>query len=724
MDTNSALYSEALTLLDEINYIGFGKYIPAEPGLGILRPQQYKAMRQILYSTFITKSKYIVLSAPTGCGKSLIAKVYARIMLKMKDYNSNIMTSNRELQKQYGADLKNDSLCKVIMGTNNYNCSFFVDEDRRSGNKQRFSVSKAPCQKQKNPFSTWWPSRKVAISREEGGIFSVHEDQDRKVLSKIKSVEFDVANDIAANTTLWSIAENEPHVDVYLKNMCKKKGACSYYVAREIAHESPVVIRSLQHLIFYILFKVGGNNPLLQQREVHIFDEFHTIESVFRDFLSVSISEFNYRDTLAKADPRPDATKAQNPFSHTHRFADAKKTNGKEWVTEDLESLCGHIENDLCRFVEEFILPIENEFREKPILNGKSFIIAAIKGEIAVDLESFSPEMKSVLKWYTNIAVANQERAKEKYMKNKGAKCSAAYGASFKEDKKNSELSVFPVFLDKAKKFFGMEHNLFMSATPIPKVVFEKMFDLKNQVSYIEVPSDFPAERSPIYFNPVDTITETRAREIGASLLNQDLFKDRFQKDRANSEAGWECLDQKIANEILKIVEFFPDFPGVVPCNSYKRVSGIRKYLEHNDRFIWVTEGFESKDKVAEFRQRAQKGEAPILVSASISEGHSFDDDLSRLQIIPKMPFPSIDGNMKILMNAYQKPYYESKTVATIQQMCGRSMRSKQDYCVTIVLDKKFEGIKNSMYKTLCTQHFMTCIQWDSHWDDYKIPKD
>jgi len=715
-------YEIARGKLELIHKHGFGRYTPNKSYGGILRPQQLQALNKIIYATFHLKAKYIVLSAPTGCGKSLIAKVYARVMHETRNFSSNITTSNRELQKQYGRDLEGDETCKVIMGTANYRCTLFKDVDKEDGVLKSTPVSQAPCQDDKSDLEKYWGSVKVAEKRHEHEVETIHEDQDYDVLSSAgvarSAVEVAVKALERANEKL---PPNEPALKFKawgLKKVCRDGGSCSYINARQIAEMAPTAIRSLQHLIFYILFKVGKPIPILQARQVHIIDEFHTVETIFRDFLSVHINEIGYRDVINKADTRDLKEKQKDPYYFTSSFKDHKKNKGdNKWSAEDSFKLAVALENELADFIERFFLPSENEVRrlfgKQPVTRAREYIQAAVKGELEVGVDDLKQPKQAIVKWYTNLARFTFDRAMTK---------NTEYGICVKQDARNAELNVFPVYLDKAKAFLGTEHTLMMSATPIPKVVLEKMFKLKDEIIYIEVPSDFPPERSPIFFSPVAKITEQNARDIGKLKTEGRTFSTPYAKDMASSAEGWDELDEKLSDEIREIANHFPSVSGIVPCNSYKRVMGLKKYLGEHKRFIWVTIGTEAKAKVLEFRERVERGDCPILVSASISEGHSFDDDISRLQIIPKMPFPSIDESMDLLMKAYRKPYYQSKTVATIQQMCGRSMRSKEDYCITVILDQKFDVIKDSAHSSLCTRHFLECIRWDGDWRNYQTP--
>src|SRR5574343_1249062 len=107
MDMNLR-YEEALKRLADIEENGL---IGKKP-----RPAQQKAIRGILHLMLNQNKKYIVLTAPTGAGKSFIAAAVGQIMNQTEGWKTNLTTSNRSLQVQYGEDLRVDEDFKVIMG--------------------------------------------------------------------------------------------------------------------------------------------------------------------------------------------------------------------------------------------------------------------------------------------------------------------------------------------------------------------------------------------------------------------------------------------------------------------------------------------------------------------------------------------------------------------------------------------------------------------------------
>jgi Rad3-related DNA helicase len=79
-----------------------------------------------------------------------------------------------------------------------------------------------------------------------------------------------------------------------------------------------------------------------------------------------------------------------------------------------------------------------------------------------------------------------------------------------------------------------------------------------------------------------------------------------------------------------------------------------------------------------------------VLCSSSLEEGVDLYDDLSRFQIIIKMPFLSLGDKRIKLLSEIESSWYISRMWSSVIQMCGRSTRSENDHAVTYILDNKF----------------------------------
>ena len=101
-----------------------------------------------------------------------------------------------------------------------------------------------------------------------------------------------------------------------------------------------------------------------------------------------------------------------------------------------------------------------------------------------------------------------------------------------------------------------------------------------------------------------------------------------------------------------------------------------------------------------------------VLFSSSLWQGVDLKDDLSRFQIIAKSPYPNYTEKwVESKMERYPL-WYSSQTITKILQGCGRSVRSKQDWATTYVLDSAVEPLLNNS-KNLVPKSYYDVFGWD-----------
>jgi ATP-dependent DNA helicase DinG len=79
-----------------------------------------------------------------------------------------------------------------------------------------------------------------------------------------------------------------------------------------------------------------------------------------------------------------------------------------------------------------------------------------------------------------------------------------------------------------------------------------------------------------------------------------------------------------------------------------------------------------------------------VLISPSLNTGLDLKDELSRLQIIVKVPYPDLSDRWIKAKKDSDQSWYIWQTVLELEQAYGRSVRSKQDYADTYILDSRF----------------------------------
>ena len=101
--------------------------------------------------------------------------------------------------------------------------------------------------------------------------------------------------------------------------------------------------------------------------------------------------------------------------------------------------------------------------------------------------------------------------------------------------------------------------------------------------------------------------------------------------------------------------------------------------------------------------------EPTVLLSPSMMEGVDLKDNLSRFQIICKVPFPYLgDLVVKKRMELNNK-WYPYTTAKSIIQSLGRSIRNETDHAISYILDSDWERFYR-MNSDLFPKEFNTVI--------------
>jgi Rad3-related DNA helicase len=200
---------------------------------------------------------------------------------------------------------------------------------------------------------------------------------------------------------------------------------------------------------------------------------------------------------------------------------------------------------------------------------------------------------------------------------------------------------------------------LLMSATIVDKDIFCQSIGLKSDdVSYLSIPSPFPVKNRPIHFLSVGSMSKN----------NIDFTLP------------------KIAEVIRMLLEKHAKEKGIIHCTNYK----VAKYIQENvlnDRLMI----HDSLNREEVLKKHLQSVEPTVLLSPSMTEGVDLYDDLSRFQIICKIPFPYLGDlvvKKRMEKNKFWYPYMTAKSVI---QSLGRSIRNESDYAVSYILDTDWE---------------------------------
>ena len=207
---------------------------------------------------------------------------------------------------------------------------------------------------------------------------------------------------------------------------------------------------------------------------------------------------------------------------------------------------------------------------------------------------------------------------------------------------------------------------LFLSATILDAGAFARGLGLNPaDGGFCRVESDFPVANRPVHFYPVGSMSfKNKANTIPKMLR----FIERILGRHANEK-------------------------GIIHAQSYALAKIIKEYLDSvglGQRILMPESGYSHRKEYLEIHHNSDR--PTVLLSPSMTEGLDLVGDLSRFQIVPKVPYPSLgDPFIKARMD-YDASWYSWQTALTLVQATGRSVRSKEDTATSYILDTDFNG--------------------------------
>jgi ATP-dependent DNA helicase DinG len=205
---------------------------------------------------------------------------------------------------------------------------------------------------------------------------------------------------------------------------------------------------------------------------------------------------------------------------------------------------------------------------------------------------------------------------------------------------------------------------IMMSATILDANTFMRNLGIaKENATVLKMDSEFPLENRPIFFRPVGSMSHKTIEETLP----------------------------KMAAMVERLLVKYATKKGIVHTHSYRINKYLVEYLSargHGVRIITHTNIPGDRDRAV--AAHLNSPEPTVLFSPSMTEGLDLKEDLSRFQIITKVPYPYLDPYVKARLQR-DPAWYEWLTALTLVQATGRSIRSKDDKAHTFILDSAFE---------------------------------
>lgn len=200
----------------------------------------------------------------------------------------------------------------------------------------------------------------------------------------------------------------------------------------------------------------------------------------------------------------------------------------------------------------------------------------------------------------------------------------------------------------------------------------------------VSVPSQFPADRRPVHLWPVANMAHSQG------------------------QTDWPLMVQTIQ----QIIDHHTGENILVHTVSYEWTRYLAGHLK--GRILTYQSGVEREAVLDEFKRH----QGAVLLAPSMDRGVDLPDDLCRVIVISKVPFPNL-GDKQVSARLHQPGgnlWYQVQTVRTVVQMTGRGMRHAKDWCVTYVLDSQFGGNVWRKSRLLFPKYWQEAVKGKPDW--------
>jgi Rad3-related DNA helicase len=606
----------------------------------VFRNNQDGVIRQIC-EAFNSGYKHIILEAPTGFGKSAIAITIARTL-----GSSYICTATKDLQTQYSRDYY---FLKIAKGKSNFQCR--VKEDFIEGGKYLCSSCNSRTDIECKHTSCDYGPCLSDESMEGSGCKYRTFINDYKIDNKGKENER-----IFISGDKLQYYHNEYANWIHLQNFSNPRewNPCYYF------DQLFQALRASHSIFNYSIFlSLLSNKNMMQHRELLVLDEAHLLETEIVKFRGLSISKKRWRryihdfkmidygyDMTGWLEFLIDLERTILSLIGYESLANSliKERNEKYGYEHVKKSPSKHKRIVSASELFEDDASLELNIR---IENGKNLDVdKELLIDIVQDIDKLTRTINNILSSPNNWIVSEVHKEN--------------YDVTRVDLKPLDPSKYIKAVVEKCPK------TLIMSATILNDKTFERNLGLTsddNSTKFIQIPSDFPVENRPIF-------------PLSVEYLN---FSNLQQTD----------VKSKISRAIDNIMHIHSNDKGIIHTSSYDQLNFIKDNLSKtNSRRLILTDPEIERDEV--IREHSESKKPTVLISPSLHTGLDLKDHLSRFQIITKVPYPNIADKWTSEKRKINKEWYYWQTALRLVQAYGRSIRSKDDWAKTYVLDSAF----------------------------------
>jgi Rad3-related DNA helicase len=246
-------------------------------------------------------------------------------------------------------------------------------------------------------------------------------------------------------------------------------------------------------------------------------------------------------------------------------------------------------------------------------------------------------------------------------------------------------IEIKPLFVRKFAKrliFSKANHILMMSATILSSQTMIDALGLKrDEVAAVQMPSYFPVENRPIFLEPCGSLSYKNKQKTFPVLVKT----------------------------VDKICSKHHDKKGIIHTHNFEIADLLIERCKNSKRFLFQRD-FDSKEEMLRYHGKQSNS---VIVAPAMHEGLDLANDLSRFQILCKIPYPNQNNNPQLKERVKLSwNYYVWLTALKFVQSYGRSIRHDEDWAHTYIVDSDFARFLD-MSVDILPEWFLEAIDQD-----------
>jgi ATP-dependent DNA helicase DinG len=674
------------------------------------------------------KKKFVIVSAPTGSGKSWIA---GKISLMLGQ--GTILTKQKSLQDQYIRDF---DFMNPVKGKSNFDCAKhmmekkcsdgncdsceykfistdfeingsgkgeevslnnedFIPYSSLSGSKLELNSSKMPINDNFGTLADW------LLSSEQREFLDNAEDSWTFAIEYENTIYFVLPDDrIPYDATLCENSSGDP--------ILQKKEMCRYWVQREIGRKSSFSVYNYPAYISTRLHEdreeeLERTNPkkvLICDEAQHLPQELvseSTIKVEYNFFKKLGLeNDVNYCQSYADNNQVEKVIELLNGILETCQEKQKEIKKHKECLKflKSREHINEHRTADNC--IKHKTLRAKKckgckKFKEDFVNKNEHLKCSTHKEEhdeirpCIEDHSSMTDEWINELKKNTSQLESNLNliQVYSKQNKQNISEILVCQNESYKGNTYAVKITPVEVGIAADMLFQTYPLVIFMSSTIDKKLFCRDLQIDEKDTEYLSYESKIEASR----------------RKIIKDYQGEKLWPRKWTE---TGDTEYRNTIGKIIKKIEEIMKQYPKEKGLILVNSKKEhediINGISDY-ESKKRLTYVNYHSNDVNEVQksneETLEKHKRKENSVLISPSMWEGIDLKHDLGRFCIIAKAPFAPGSGAL-VQAKKRLRPddrWKETKDFFTLIQGCGRCTRATDDYSTTYLLEKGCEGL-------------------------------